>query len=173
MALTPGGRRTDVSELGRAARRTKASEDNQAARRVGGMLSTVRAALLEWLASDDGRAARAAWEESQAHLAVVERLARRLRSYDDPAAVALAAAELHEAAHVVGDQTAALVLLEVVHEALAAACGTPSPHPAPQPPHPSALCGPDGARGAESRQQDAGPVADGSQRLSGPVWGHR
>jgi len=161
LALTPG-RQTKASDVGRAERP-----------RVGGMLSTVRAGLLAWLDSDDGREARAAWEASQAHLAVVEQLARRLRRHDDPAAVALLAAELHEAAHVAGDRTAALVLLDVVHEALAAACPPLSSPTAHQPPHPPALCGPGGARGAESGQQDAGPVADGSQRLSEPSGGRR
>ncbi len=124
MRLGLAGQTEASGEVGRR-RQTKASEGSQAARRVGGMLSTVKAALVEWLDSDDGREARAAWEASQAHLAVVEQLARRLRRHDDPAAVALLAAELHEAAHVVGDRTAALVLLDVVHEALAAACPPP------------------------------------------------
>lgn len=111
MALTPGRRQTKASDVGRAERP-----------RVGGMLSTVRTALTEWLDSDEGRAARDAWQADRLHLDHVEQLARHLRRQDDPASVAMAAAIIHTAAVDVGDWVTARVLLDVVHEALAAAC---------------------------------------------------
>lgn len=146
------------------------------------MLSTVKAALTEWLDSDEGRAARDAWLFERGRLDAVERerlravepLARALRRWDDPASAALAAALLHAAAVDAGDLVAAGVLAEVAHEALAvAAPGSPSLPGQPTSARSSEAMAGEGRRGRPAATQSDCSASDGLGHARFPATPHR